>query len=1028
MAIGDLHKFESSSDLNIANNATVSAEHNIYSYQRGSALSFTSDSVTLGPGLYVIYYSENAFTPSTVNNERINIVSWLEGSVSGRIGGDGHGYIRKASGHQSTTLNGFAIHKVELLGEDIQVKIQRTDNSNDTTVDRISGSLCILEIDSSDDYGLFSSNADLPFESPTDLNINNSLFSTGVFTLGGNQVTVNNSGYYLINYSFHGDTVQTGREDVTGEIQVNGTRVEATRSYSYIRGADSCQEFGNSYCGIFELSAGDVVKILIQNQTPAGSFTSRSGARLNLWKIPNSAELFTIDTNSGSWGSPSTFSWSGSIQGNGFSHSNGSSDINYGSASGIFCLSFVNFSKMSIDTEQRLSFALELADSAGSTYSEGRSSTYHRASGSGYVAQTSCAAISLAPNASIYCKFSTNSFVAGSHNNFNARISGLNLTGLYGAYPAKPIIESGTNSISNGGTFTISGASFLSTQGTLELADNLDYALATKITQTIVSWTDDSVTFIADTGSFPDGSVYLFLTNNDGLTSSAFPVYINIPNPIDVYLSFGEDIGHLWLLDSDFENSINSSAAMNTTPFPNLSAGAIAPVSITRASSGSSLYDDVLERREVPDQSDMNTATLTTRTMGGWIMFQSIQKSMSSIYKEGGGVNNLAFLTGIGNVVMAQLADTSDDNAQAYSDFRLKPNRPYQIVFKFDYTAQTPEFRLYIDGIKQSVTSGNPLLSTDLDAHGGDIVFGDSDSNLEMGGTDIAFQGQAGCYYSQWFSGTSWISDEDLYEKLFLLTAKPTHVINNQSDLDAISGTTIPDSPIAIMLSPEIGASSFTIDNINFEDGTTVHIFSIATEPITITTNNSNLDVSKIELLNESATITIIKSVPVELTVLDLADSSEIDSARLLIEAAPGGPLPSGDSPVSLTSAGGVATLTTSKTPNLLKAGDKIFIKGADQQEYNGLHVISSASGQEVNYAVSGSPASPATGAITETAVIFSGETDSNGKAVSSIVYASDQPVSGKIRKVGDVNYKESTFSGQISQLGLTANIFMIRD
>ena len=104
--------------------------------------------------------------------------------------------------------------------------------------------------------------------------------------------------------------------------------------------------------------------------------------------------------------------------------------------------------------------------------------------------------------------------------------------------------------------------------------------------------------------------------------------------------------------------------------------------------------------------------------MGGWIRITEVQDSFVCFYEEGGGVNNLAFFMGMGGVLVAQLADTGDDNVHAYSDFKLQPNRDYHILFRFDYTG-TDRFELLVDGILQDVTFGNPLTSAGghLDAH-----------------------------------------------------------------------------------------------------------------------------------------------------------------------------------------------------------------------------------------------------------------------------------------------------------------------
>src|SRR3990167_5840369 len=66
----------------------------------------------------------------------------------------------------------------------------------------------------------------------------------------------------------------------------------------------------------------------------------------------------------------------------------------------------------------------------------------------------------------------------------------------------------------------------------------------------------------------------------------------------------------------------------------------------------------------------------------------------------------------------------------------------------------------------------------------------------------------------------------------------------------------------------------------------------------------------------------------------------------------------------SITRSGATATVTTSIT-NTLVTGDIVTIAGADQAEYNGNFTITVTGGTTFTYAVSGTPASPATGTIT---------------------------------------------------------------
>jgi hypothetical protein len=70
----------------------------------------------------------------------------------------------------------------------------------------------------------------------------------------------------------------------------------------------------------------------------------------------------------------------------------------------------------------------------------------------------------------------------------------------------------------------------------------------------------------------------------------------------------------------------------------------------------------------------------------------------------------------------------------------------------------------------------------------------------------------------------------------------------------------------------------------------------------------------------------------------------------------------------SLTQSGGVATVTTVNAHGLT-TGDQVVIVGADQASYNGTFTITATGPNAFTYAVSGNPASPATGAVTALAI-----------------------------------------------------------
>ncbi|KKM62486.1 hypothetical protein LCGC14_1521170, partial [marine sediment metagenome] len=74
----------------------------------------------------------------------------------------------------------------------------------------------------------------------------------------------------------------------------------------------------------------------------------------------------------------------------------------------------------------------------------------------------------------------------------------------------------------------ITGNSFIYKKGTgkVELASSSDYATATKVQQTTTSWTDTSIDFTVDIGALTEGTLYVFVTNNDAQRTAGWPVTV----------------------------------------------------------------------------------------------------------------------------------------------------------------------------------------------------------------------------------------------------------------------------------------------------------------------------------------------------------------------------------------------------------------------------------------------------------------------------------------------------------------------
>ena len=169
---------------------------------------------------------------------------------------------------------------------------------------------------------------------------------------------------------------------------------------------------------------------------------------------------------------------------------------------------------------------------------------------------------------------------------------------------------------------------------------------------------------------------------------------------------------------------------------------------------------------------------------------------------------------------------------------------------------------------------------------------------------------------------------------------------------------------------------------------------------------------------------------PVTLTinVKALADGSNIEDANVIVRPLDGtGPLPFEDT-VTITRVS--TTATVAHTAHGLATNDLIEIVGAVETEYNGVQTITVTGTNAYTYTVSGSPATPATGTITGTAVIIKGLTNASGIVSNTRSYGSDQPIVGWARKSsGSPYYRTGAIAGDISSsAGLSVTVQLATD
>jgi len=177
-----------------------------------------------------------------------------------------------------------------------------------------------------------------------------------------------------------------------------------------------------------------------------------------------------------------------------------------------------------------------------------------------------------------------------------------------------------------------------------------------------------------------------------------------------------------------------------------------------------------------------------------------------------------------------------------------------------------------------------------------------------------------------------------------------------------------------------------------------------------------------------STTTVVAGTVGTTITVVDAVTLAVVTSARVLVTAgSAAGSMPY-QKTTSITLSGSTATATC--TAHGLVSGTKALIKGADQNEYNGVQTITVVDANTFTYTVSGTPATPATGTIVTTGVIIDGVTDASGVITDSRTYASTQPISGRVRHAtSGTLYKTGGITGSVSTTaGFATTVQLIPD
>lgn len=258
-------------------------------------------------------------------------------------------------------------------------------------------------------------------------------------------------------------------------------------------------------------------------------------------------------------------------------------------------------------------------------------------------------------------------------------------------------------------------------------------------------------------------------------------------------------------------------------------------------------------------------------------------------------------------------------------------------------------------------------------------------------------------------------------------TADPNTNIINSSFTMGVNDTHAIEFPATLT------NTSITITDIDFigYSGTnnvnsSVLNFLATTGTITVNVSGGSGTVS---YKSAGATVNIVSgAVSIDVSAVE-TDGTPIVGARVFVETNTGiGNLPYQDS-ITITRVGTTATVT--HTGHGLSNNDQVVIRGANQNEYNGIKTITNVTTNTYDYTVAGSPTTPATGTIISSFVFINGVTDGSGQ-ISSVARSlgANQSIKGRVRKSTSPPYfKSSPIVGIINaSTGLPVTAVMISD
>ncbi len=402
---------------------------------------------------------------------------------------------------------------------------------------------------------------------------------------------------------------------------------------------------------------------------------------------------------------------------------------------------------------------------------------------------------------------------------------------------------------------TITGYGFEASQGSGKVELWSDTSGTIKVTQSIDSWSDTSIQIDLVQGALSDNSYVYLVVINDSADETTWDEFFVGILPYDAFVkTLNPDIYHRFdgdFLDEKGGMSADSNSTVGTWTFPT--------TPLTKNTTKCWKPDTIDTTIEMSNTDFTNsTGNRTLRYIGGWIQINKVYLTPSTIWEEGGGVNNFYIALGFGNTILFNGRDDGQWAAQSYSDYKLSVDRPYHVMCRFEGSGYGNLFTGYVNGKRVQQDVGETPDITSMVGHSGGWTYNKADKNLDTGGTDIVYTGLESSLFQDWATWSDMglvdtvMPDSDI-RSLFVRGAIPEDILNvdtsanMQTALEAIAPFDYEDVPLGIEVDiPSDGGDlTLDLDDITFDDRVDIHVLWNGESGDTLTLINngtSNVD------------------------------------------------------------------------------------------------------------------------------------------------------------------------------------------